>query len=555
VLVAEQNYESAINEFARAAEISVDDDDSREIVDLAYLALGRLYYETGDMVLSSQHYQRLGRDSKYFSDALYEIVWTFIKQEDYTEAMRAVEIFLLAFPEHRKTAQLKVIQGHLHMKLEQYETALNTYERVITEYTPIQHQLMQIAQDPVEPEQWFERLSRLDVDETYETDEVPTYTVEMLIRDEKFSRIRTSVQEFESQQKGVEVAELLLAEIEASISSLDHLGNYQRARSKLGFLESELLRAQNELLAAEESWLLEYVDVRSLPMIGRLQEQRESLASGTTALREESSTQNEKGQVYEDQVRAVQNYALRIEQEVVATQAEAEALERMLDSGTGGSGLSEGQSQDAKRRLDTVQKEMEAQADELRRLQSDSTRGSVLATVREEAAPQSREQTLSDLSGGYRVLRSQYGKLLVSFIGQDREGFVERVKSAWSRIDSIQRGANQVYNSLRSQETSEMAIVRKKIEEQHRLVAEAREGVDHGGERGDQLAVDITRLGFRELEESFGDKVLEADIGIVDVYWTRKVDVGTELDSLGREQQALLRELNNRFSNVTRGIE
>ena len=57
------------------------------------------------------------------------------------------------------------------------------------------------------------------------------------------------------------------------------------------------------------------------------------------------------------------------------------------------------------------------------------------------------------------------------------------------------------------------------------------------------------------MEETFGEKVLEADIGIVDVFWTRKVDVGTELEGLTLEQQSLLNELDARFSNITRGME
>ena len=553
VLVAEKNLEAAIDAFGVVSELSVDNDQDQEIVQLANLALGRLYYETGDLASSSQFYQRLGRDSPYFADSLYEIVWTFIKQEDYTEALRAVEIFLLAFPEHKSTAQLKVIQGHLHMKLEQFETALNTYERVITEYTPIQNQLLEIAQDPIQPEKWFQRLLELDSEDSYETDVVPTYTVEMLIRNPRFHRIRDAVQELDRQEEDVAKAEELLGEVQAALVNLDHLGNYKRARAKLGFLETELLRAQNDLLAAEEGWLLDLADASTLGKIGRLQKQRETLVDGAIDLSASTETADEQRVAYEDQVRAVQSYALRIEQELKTAQAEAAALQRMVDSGE--TPLSEGQLLDARRKLEKLRADMEKQAVELKKAQSDATRSGVVSTLEKRQKPVVEGVAMADLSDAYRALRSQYGRLLVSYAGMDREGFIERVKSDWIRVDAIQRGTNQIYTTLRAQESKELAVVRTKLAEQETQVREVRRDVDTEAAAGDTLAVDITRLGFRELEETFGEKVLEADIGIVDVFWTRNVDVGSELIDLALEQQSLLNELDARFSNITRGME
>jgi hypothetical protein len=169
--------------------------------------------------------------------------------------------------------------------------------------------------------------------------------------------------------------------------------------------------------------------------------------------------------------------------------------------------------------------------------------------------PVAEGAAMSDLSDAYRALRTQYGRLLVSYAGMDREGFIERVKSDWSRVDAIQRGTNQIYATLRAQESKELAVVRTKLAEQETQVRQVRRDVDTEAAAGDTLAVDITRLGFRELEETFGEKVLEADVGIVDVFWTRKVDVGAELIGLALEQQSLLNELDARFSNVTRGME
>jgi hypothetical protein len=198
---------------------------------------------------------------------------------------------------------------------------------------------------------------------------------------------------------------------------------------------------------------------------------------------------------------------------------------------------------------------MEKQGAELKKTQSDATRSGVVSTMVRGTTPAEEGAVMADLSDAYRALRTQYGRLLVSHSGLDREGFISRVQSDWGRVDAIQRGTNQIYTTLRAQESKELAVVRSKLSEQETRVIQVRRDVDTEVATGDTLAVDITRLGFRELEETFGKKVLEADIGIVDVFWTRKVDVGSELIDLALEQQSLLNELDARFSNITRGME
>src|SRR5690606_37661807 len=120
----------------------------RDVSDLALLALGRVRLEQGRFDEAADWYGRVGGDSRFLADKLYELVWTFIRQREAVlerladedarmgdaerarldlrarelikEALRGVEIFLLAYPEHQYTAQLKLIQGHLHMQAIEY---------------------------------------------------------------------------------------------------------------------------------------------------------------------------------------------------------------------------------------------------------------------------------------------------------------------------------------------------------------------------------------------------------------------------------------------------
>ena len=78
VLAQEQDLESAIGEFLRVIEQGGAQEAA--VVELAHLALGRLYYETGDYTSATEYYQRITSRSDYFSDQLYELVWTYINR-------------------------------------------------------------------------------------------------------------------------------------------------------------------------------------------------------------------------------------------------------------------------------------------------------------------------------------------------------------------------------------------------------------------------------------------------------------------------------------------
>ncbi|MEK7327093.1 MAG: hypothetical protein AAB217_17760, partial [Chloroflexota bacterium] len=90
------------------------------MLELSQLALARLHYEMGNFAEAGTWYGKITHESPWFADQLYESVWTFIKQENWTEARQQIDTFLGAFPEHRYTASLRLLKAHLHMKTAAY---------------------------------------------------------------------------------------------------------------------------------------------------------------------------------------------------------------------------------------------------------------------------------------------------------------------------------------------------------------------------------------------------------------------------------------------------
>ncbi len=345
ILVLQENLEDAAKEFRAVTESPVTNAEVREVVDLANLAYGRVQYELGNYSEATDAYLEVGRDSRYFADQLYELVWTFIKQGEtssvrddqlsaYEEAIRAVEIFLLAFPEHRYAAQLKVVRGHLHMKQERYENANAAYERVVTEYSPIRDLVAAVAVSREQPRLFFERLAEEDALARLDREGLPPFAAEMLYNREDLGSIVEMRRELDVQRRelgeSAEIAEELDAAFAAGISSL---GAFQNAYETLKWMRVDQTVLMSDLLALEEDYLLANTTGSTQTHVRAIQQERMLVTDVASEDQREDLADSERQQVQADQVRAVQSQAFLVEQVARELLTEAEATVEYLDSG------------------------------------------------------------------------------------------------------------------------------------------------------------------------------------------------------------------------------
>ncbi len=548
VLVVEGSYDDAIGEFQRACEVSITSADDRAVVDLAQLALGRLYYETGDFARSSTFYQRIGRDSAHFDDALYEVVWTFIKQEDYQSALEAVEIFLLAYPEHRYTAQLKLVQGHLHRKLEEYEAALNRYEAIVEEYTPIADTIGELA--GAGDVDWFGRLEELEQG-TFNEGNVPRYALELLTSKEDVGRSLSVYRDLEQQMADLEEAQALVIEIQEALElGSGALGSFQTDRRELRRANNESLRVKQDLLESEEAWLLANLPAEFRPEVRSLQQQREDLRNGVISEQDEESIKNDKLQIYEEQVQAVQQRAFRLEQLVRDLQAQAHGVTEFVDSGD--AELTEVEKLQVKREAGELIAQLEGLADELKLIQSDTTRRNIMFPLEQLLAEQA-ESDQSGIAAEFDRLREGYSAYRRKAQGSDPT--LVRIDQMWNRVDELDGLIGHAGMAMTALERKELGTVRKRLTVEAGEVEVLAVDLENSLNVARVLTSDITQAGFSWLAGVFGDSVMGADMGIVDVYWVRKSSVSAERDRVIEERQELLLELSENFARIRQGLE
>lgn len=546
VLVVEGSYEAAISEFLLSAETSIATAEDREIVDLSNLALGRLHYETDQFIKSAEYYQRISRSSKYWADALYEICWTFIKEGEWEAAKQQVEIFLLAFPEHRYTAELKLLQGHLNMKLNSHESALLNYEGVVEEYTPVELAISEIEQDAMRPIEWFDTLVDADSLGTVYSEDLPRYAVEMLANDEEVSRALDLHKELDKQRADLEESEALIAEIQAAFDSgADGISSFQQARLELGRLELEMNQLRTELLIAEEAWLLANLPSNLQPEVRALQAAREDMERN--AGNKAQGELEQQAQLSQKRADKVKGEMLALESEITAQEREAQELGEQL----AGSELSDEDKAQVVARLEGVRAELKTAQAKRVDLEMEFQQASQAAV---DASQMGTQLTNAILAEGYVALHKKLTPYRRHVTDPDKAAVTQRLDAGWTQVGALQKKTESLRERIDSLETSELARLQSTFKEEVVNVARERAELTGSEAEASALADHAARSGFFRLRNTFAESVLKADKGIVDVYWVRKTDVSDEVAASKKEREALVRELNQRFGTIRQGL-
>jgi TolA-binding protein len=564
ILVLQENLPDAAVEFRYVTEQPITNSEVREVVDLANLAYGRVQYELGAYDEATDAYLEVGRDSRYFADQLYELVWTFIKQGEtaeghndrkaaYEEAIRAVEIFLLAFPEHRYAAQLKVVRGHLHMKQESYESANAAYERVITEYSPIRDLVAAVSVSREQPRLFFERLAEEDALERLDREGLPPFAAEMLYNREDLGAIVEMRRELETQRHELGESAEIAQELDAAFSSgLSSLGAFKNAYETLKWMRVDQVAIMSDLMALEEDYLLSNTTGPTQTRVRAIQQERQLVADVASADQRDDLANSERQQIQADQVRAVQSQAFLVEQVARELLTEAEATVEYLESGQ--HRVEPADVRHLMDELDRLQNGLRDSIAQLRPIQSEATLNRIVGLQDESdgAEVAAVDQSVKDNFSNVRRELAQYRSKVTAPGAYD---LFSHIDTTWTDIERVSSRIDDIVVLLTRVEQEEIVRLEQEFVREANGLARLEAGVAEVWNETSELGVDATRTGFRDLTEFFNSSVMNADMGIVDVYWQRKVKVSEEIEDLNKERVELMDELDKRFEAIHAKLE
>jgi tetratricopeptide (TPR) repeat protein len=540
--VPKQRYVPAIDMFYRVTKLPADTPEHAHVIDLAWLAIGRLFHETDDLLQAVDAYNHINRSSPEFGTALYELGWVYVRLGDMERAQRALEILAVADPKSKDIADGLLLRADLMLRAGQFEKALRVYEGVRAEYDPVNVKIDNFLRTTGDPSVYFDKLSRTDTGSFDSTGAVPLSVVQWAREEENGPAAAAIVDSLVQCRKLIKQSNEMIRKLSVVISS------------------SNRVRAFPDLKAGEE---------RALGLVNRIGIARLTIGQGLDAA-EPSDLAGEIGAARARRRSLEKRMRMLPVNDADFLDREAQAMRQWnVPSQT-------------VQRMSLELDVMETQIKALRRVLRDSSKG----TVRDPAIVQRFELELQQHEKDIEYYRNQVqtlervlsaGKMQVGF-GDQR--FVEDAQVRIAYRDAVVRevqlamggaGGNELADYARRsapilQEAEEgdkriLAAFSALEQEVARRTTEVRAIMEHETvamvgyevelERLDREARgvvgEVARRNFGIVRDRLHNIVLRADVGITEQAWEVREEQMTRVRSLrverSREEKLLKEEL------------
>lgn len=266
--IPRQTFVPAIDQFYRVTKLPLDTPEHAHVVDLAWLAIGRLFHETEDLLQAVDAYNHINRSSPEFGTALYELGWVYVRLGDMERAQRALEILAVADPKSKDIADGLLLRADLMLRAGQFEKALRVYEGVRAEYDPLSIKIDDFLRTTADPSVYFDKLSKGDT-ASFDANALPQMVVQWAREEENGPSAAAIVDSLAQCRKLIQQSNEMIRKLSVVVSS------------------SNRVRAFPDLKAGEE---------RALGLVNRIAVARLTVGQGLDAA-EPSDLAGEIGQV------------------------------------------------------------------------------------------------------------------------------------------------------------------------------------------------------------------------------------------------------------------
>lgn len=502
-----------------------------EVLELTYLALGRLYYETDELEQAIDAYQAVPRTSANFERALYEIAWVYIRRGDATLAERALEVLAVAAPDSALLPDAKVLRGKLLQRGGRYDDALAVFGDVRAEFGPVYDELTRIRDAQSDLGGYFRRLVRDNMEDFDVNDFLPASARRWTRLEGSYQRALGTLSDLSTARRLVRETDDLIVRLTAALRAPNRaslFADLRNQRERTTALRNRLVRLQRDTIRAQAK--------STQSASGRLQGVRTSRSALEGSL-DAMPISDEDFAIRDNQV--LDRYDA-LERELGSLQVQVLGLEARISAASTVLGwLDPNQPQAAK--IEAEVREHEKSLETYRSTIVDLRRAIEVGRLH-VGVGDPRYQKDDEARRQYQALVQEERKLA----GAGGSAY----ESAFTRIDKLAADLDQRDGEI-------LAISSERVSDIMRVVAEEEINLrgyrvalrNLEGETEDVVGA-ITHLNFNRVRDRFFDVVLRADVGQIDVAWARREEHRMRIDLLTRERAGELQALDDEFQDV-----
>ena len=508
-------------------------EDEAEVVELNYLALGRLYYETGQLEQAVDAFQAVAQTSDMFDLALYELAWTYIAMGDAVQAERALEVLSVADPDSPLNADGKVLRGELLARAARYNEAEAVFEEVIEQFGPIGAELDRTKLEHPDLPEYFRILVRQNIDSFDMDDFLPESARQWVRVEGEYERALGVLADLSSAKQMVDQTDELAARITAVLAAPNGLAVFsdlRRQRERTTALRNRMAQLRGEYLDAEEQALGERARSSQADRVRarrrELQARVAKLPVDTEGFVDRDFDEIAKYRALEKELQNLRVEMLGLEARIVASQTGMAAADpAKVDRAALEGQLAGHQAElaDYEERLAWIRRRLEVGrlhvgVGDKRYEADDETRAEFGRLV-------DQERRITGSGGGAFDIASG------------------RMAATEQRLDQRDREIDAVV----AKRVAKMMMI---VDDETRNLARYRSALRSLEGETEEVVGTITYFNFERIRRRFYELILRAEVGKIDVAWAEREDHRLRIDALTRDRAREIQALDDEFRDV-----
>ncbi|HJZ83997.1 MAG TPA: tetratricopeptide repeat protein [Polyangia bacterium] len=543
-------------------------DEEKRVQELAHMALGRLHYDRSEFAQAIDEYQKVPRTSPLFSDMLYEVAWTFIKnagqvaiqlkddqgkakteqQKEFQKAFRALDLLMLANPDSPQAPEVRVLIGNLQVRLGQLGQALDIFEKTRDEFEPVKKQLEQVLAQHGDTQAYFNELIGKNLERFDIAVYLPQAAVKWVRAEPEVERVVQVVGDISDMRKAVKDSENLIGRLERAVNSPARVNIFP----ELAAARERSLTLSNVLLDARQRLAKKRRELAAPVLAPDEQRQLDQLGGERMGLEQKLAQLPTKAEGYRERAQKSRMYLEQLDQQgselnvmIQSMNAELVAAEKYYKDTRASQRMPAAEFQklvdENRASIETLHQMHDQLRNDIQAAKETTGIGDELVQEEEQAKKQ-----LKDVLGRERAL-----------IDKAETRMSPDARTKVSQISSILEHAGQIDATLQAFDAKIDQLVEERLVDIKAAIADEKGHMgdyktkveSYAGESAD-VGGGITYASFHNVAKRFYDIVVHADVGMIDVAWANKQAKTDSAARIKRQEAAELKLLDDEFKEV-----
>ncbi|MCA9717396.1 MAG: tetratricopeptide repeat protein [Myxococcales bacterium] len=489
-------YDEAIERFKSITKAQPSSPRDREIVELAWLGRARVHFDLGDYDLALASYRAIPRSSPLFPEAVYETVWTLMREGHFEQADNAIALLLSFDPQNPAAPELKQLRGKIRIRQRDWQAAEEEFVLLQREFAGAARGLRHALALGADAAEYFKAVIGGADMEHFSLDAVVPVAAGPIVR-----RLDRAVQaESVAREFGVLAREL--QETRAMLKRME-LATEARERSRLftdlGAHKSSLERARAELLDVAET-LAERVSITDSNLRTDLKSKRKELRG---AIAEAS-----RGGESQAAIKRMMTELIAIEGAIMELRAALVAAERFYMASR------------VDKQVDASQANFLAQATELRATIGAHERDA--ATLRAKLEEARVRQRFADPGRArQRQLELRYREYLEKVFAASKSKSADAT-GRWARMRKLEQQVELAAGQLERVAGKRLAAATSVLREERVNLDLYQRQLDELGGRARETLGEVMEATFRDVASELAHWQVRSEVGLLDIVWAIK---------------------------------